>query len=160
MRRLDLKVSKGFGLGTRTLRAFLDARNLLGAENVARVFAVNGATSNATAEGEYTSEALISYQLEGDNNGLTGGDGALDLRFGGIADRRLGCANWVDTSSRPAAPNCVALVRTEERFGDGDGVFSVAEQERAAMALYRTQFDRSALLSSGRLVRVGLSLEL
>ena len=160
IRRLDLKVSKGFGVGSRTLSAFLDARNLLGTENVARVFAVNGSTSNATALGEFTSELLISYQQEGDNNGLTGGDGSIDLRFGGIADPRQGCDNWVNTASRPAAPNCVALIRTEERFGDGDGVFSVAEQERTAEALYRVQFDRSALLSAGRLVRVGLSLEL
>ena len=160
VRRLDLKVSKGFGLGSRTLSAFLDARNLLSAENVARVFAVNGSTTNETALGEFTSELLISYRQEGENNGMAAGDGALDLRFGGIADPRQGCATWVDTASRPAAPNCVALIRTEERFGDGDGVFSVAEQERAAEALYRVQFDRSALLSPGRLVRIGVSLEL
>ena len=160
VRQLDLKLSKGFALGSRTLRAFLDARNLLGTENVARVFAVNGSTANQTALGEFTSELLISYQGEGASNGLTAGDGAIDLRFGGIADPRQGCANWVDFASRPAAPNCVALIRAEERFGDGDGIFSVGEQEEAAEALYRIQFDRSALLSSGSLVRIGVSFEL
>ena len=41
---------------------------------------------------------------------------------------------------RPAAPNCVYLIRAEERFGDGDHVFTVDEQRRASDAFYR--FER------------------
>ena len=65
-------------------------------------------------------------------------DGSIDLSFGGAADRgrvrRLGQPG----AAMPAAPNCVALIRAEERFGNGDHVFDLAEQRRASDALYNT----------------------
>jgi hypothetical protein len=36
-----------------------------------------------------------------------------------------------------APPNCVYLIRAEERFGNGDHVFTLAEQTRAVAALYQ-----------------------
>ena len=35
-----------------------------------------------------------------------------------------------------SAPNCIYLQRTEQRYGDGDGIFTVSEQTRAVDALY------------------------
>ena len=35
-----------------------------------------------------------------------------------------GCAPWMTAGGRAAAPNCVYLIRAEERFGDGDHLFT------------------------------------
>ena len=60
----------------------------------------------------------------------------------------------------PAAPNCVYLIRAEERFGDGDGIFSVSEQQRASTAYYRSNFGRQAFLGAGRVARLGVRVSL
>ena len=36
----------------------------------------------------------------------------------------------------PSVPNCVYLSRAETRWGNGDGIFTLAEQIRASNALY------------------------
>ena len=53
--------------------------------------------------------------------GALGGDGTT-------IDLRGNCQAW------PDPVNCVSLVRVENRFGDGDGLYTGAEQERAAGA--------------------------
>ena len=65
-------------------------------------------------------------------------DGTIDLSFGGIADRRQGCATWVTEDGVAAAPNCVALIRAEQRFGNGDHLYTGASSARASDALYNT----------------------
>jgi hypothetical protein len=68
------------------------------------------------------------------------------------------CATWSDAQGNPAAPNCVYLIRAEERFGNGDHVFDVAEQRRASDALYRTVRGEQELTGPPRQVRLGLEL--
>jgi hypothetical protein len=63
------------------------------------------------------------------------------------------CGNWVTQDGEAAAPNCVYLVRAEQRFGNGDGVFTQSEQRRASEALLlgpqRGQLHRGAAAFSG-----------
>jgi hypothetical protein len=55
-------------------------------------------------------------------------------------------------------PNCVYLIRAEERFGDGDHRFDLAEQRRASLAFY--QSDRGIQNFSGEPRRLRLGMEL
>lgn len=77
----------------------------------------------------------------------------------GITDPRTGCGTWQDQSGLPAAPNCVYLIRAEERFGNGDYLFDVAEQAEAADALYQVVRGIQNFTGAPRRVRLGLELE-
>ena len=155
---LDLRLAKAFPVRGTTLSLFLDARNLLGAENVLRVFSATGETENQlAADGAWRGDSA-AFAQEALANGLYGADQSIDLSFGGAPDPFTACGNWIDASAGPAAPNCAYLVGAERRFGDGDGFFTLAEQRRASDAYYRTTYGRPALLGPGRRIRVGLSL--
>ncbi len=53
---------------------------------------------------------------------------------------------WLSGGGLPAAPNCVYLIRAEERYGNGDHVFDLDEQRRASDALYAAVGRTSHLL--------------
>jgi len=157
---LDLRLAKAFTLRGRTVSVYLDARNLLGTENVLRVFSATGGTTSELGAEETWRGDSADFASEAQVNGLYGADRAIDLTFGGSPDPRGACAGWRSPSSLAAAPNCIYLIEAEQRFGDGDGRFTLAEQRRASDALYRTVYGRPALLGPGRRVRVGVSLAL
>jgi hypothetical protein len=95
------------------------------------------------------------YSAEADASGALAGDGSIDLRFD---EGMSGCAGWLSGGRAPAVPNCIYLIRAEERYGDGDHVFTLAEQRRVSDANYAV--DQGVHLFTGppRLVRVGLEL--
>jgi hypothetical protein len=157
---LDLRLAKAFDLRGTTLSFFLDARNLLGTENVLRVFSATGETESPLAQEEWWRGDSVDFASEAQQNGAYGPDRAIDLTFGGAPDPFTACGGWVGPSNLPAAPNCAYLIEAERRFGDGDGRFTLAEQRLASEAIYRTVYGRSQLLGPGRRVRVGVSLAL
>ena len=67
-------------------------------------------------------------------------------------------AVWVTQDGEAAAPNCVYLVRAEERFGNGDGVFTLSEQRRASEALYYSGRSEANFAAAPRRLRLGLEL--
>ena len=156
---LDMRFTKGFGIGGLDLTAYLDARNVLNFRNIIQVFtATNDIVNSEEAEGEfqanqdeYVQEALASGVAVSDDN-------AIDLTFGGASDPRTGCSSWVTSDDIPAAPNCVYLIRTEERFGNGDHIFDSAEQRRASDALYNLVRGVHNFTGAPRRVRLGLEL--
>jgi hypothetical protein len=58
----------------------------------------------------------------------------------------------------PSSPNCVYLIRAEERFGNGDHIFDSAEQRRASDALYSLVRGVHNFTGAPRRVRLGLEL--
>jgi hypothetical protein len=54
--------------------------------------------------------------------------------------------------------NCVALVRVERRFGNGDQVFTLAEQQATFEAYYRDFFGAWRFSTPGRTIRFGTEL--
>ncbi len=153
-KQFDLRVTKGFDVGRLTLTAYLDARNLLNMTNVLRVFSVNGTTANAADRQtqwaadstSFAEDALASHAYN---------DGDIDLRFRG--QLASGCDAWTTAGGRAAAPDCLYLFRAEERFGDGDHVFTLAEQRRASDAFYTV--DRGAHNFAGDPRRLRLGIE-
>lgn len=153
VKQVDLRLSKGFEIAGTSVNTFVDVRNAIGADRVRGVFLVTGTTQNDAARDAATVAAKDSYALEGSWNGVLRADGALDLTFGTGA-----CDNWLATSGVLAPPNCVLLIRAEERFGNGDGVFDPAEQDRAIEAYYQSLFGTHTFLGAPRRVRLGFSV--
>jgi hypothetical protein len=83
-------------------------------------------------------------------------DGSIDLRFGGAV--ASGCGNWVNQQGQPAAPSCVYLIRAEQRYGNGDHVFTVAEQQAASTASYLTGRAIDNFTDTPRRLRLGIEV--
>jgi hypothetical protein len=64
----------------------------------------------------------------------------------------------VSAGAEPAVPNCVYLIRAEERFGDGDHRFTVPEQRRASDGLYAVNRGGYIFAAEPRRMRVGLEV--
>lgn len=147
---LDLRFSKALGDAPYAPRFFIDARNLLNFTNVIRTFRDSGRVNIArerTIEG-----GLGEVRDEASQNGaFDAATGAINLSTPGI------CAAWVTTQESGGTPNCVALVRAEARYGNGDGVYTEDEQRTAVGAAfdatYLTRFN-----GTPRRVRIGIEM--
>jgi hypothetical protein len=142
-KNIDLRVNKGVKLGGVDLTAYVDARNLLNFKNITSLFVETGDVVNA----RFKTNTLIGEfgQLRGEalgNSALRAGD-AIDLS---------GCGSWTDPV------NCVMLRRTEARFGNGDGTYTLAEQTRALNAAYDAFDGPQWLYGAPRNIRVGFEL--
>jgi TonB-dependent receptor-like protein len=154
---VDLRVTRGFDLGRVRLTAFADARNLLNTRVVTRVFAATGKTSSSAERLQLQNANLNEFANEAQANGVQQVNGTIDLSFGGVNDPRAACASWVRGGS-PAVPNCVYLIGAEERWGNGDHLFTVAEQARAADAFYLAGRGLQNFTGPGRRVRIGVEV--
>lgn len=144
---LDLRITKriaGFG---GHWSAFLDVRNLLNAENLTNAFVETGTDTNQAYEAFHFVQPAIN-QLSGEAPSSAHlPNGAIDLRT---------CQGW--TSSTQIV-DCYALRQTENRFGNGDGVFTLAEQTAAFGAYFDFLYGPWAFHGPGRTARVGVRLE-
>ena len=154
-RQFDIRLTKSFGLGRAGMTAYLDVHNLFNFTNVLRVFPATGTTVNPADRRARWAADSTSFAEDARASELYGADGAIELGFNGLV--ASGCGAWVTASSRAAAPDCVYLIRAEERFGDGDHVFTLAEQRRASDAFYAV--DRGAYNFTGDPRRLRLGIE-
>jgi hypothetical protein len=156
---LDMRFTKGFGLGGMDVTAYLDARNILNFRNIIQVFTqTNDIRNQAEADAEFAANQA-EYAAEAEQSGVAvSEDGSIDLSFGGLADPRQGCGTWVTTDGVPSSPNCVYLIRAEERFGNGDHIYDSTEQRRASDALYSLIRGAQNFTGAPRRVRLGLEL--
>ncbi len=153
-KQLDMRFVKGFMLGGSQLSVYLDARNILGFTNtLTQYVTTNSITSGVEHQQNFTSDS-VRYASEALENGAYKSDASIDLTFGGAY--ASGCNGWT-ASGQPSVPNCVYLSRAEQRYGNGDGVFTVDEQLRASDALY---YDNIAaptyFYGAGTALRLGL----
>jgi hypothetical protein len=163
-KQFDLRITKGFRIRGMDLTVYLDARNLFNFTNIHTVFsATNTVTNPADRQLRWASDSA-AYADEARASGVRLADGSLDLSFGGMV--ASGCGTWVTADLRPAAPNCVYLIRAEERYGNGDHLFTLAEQRRAddafytAVGLASSFFGRGLndFVGPGRRLRVGIEV--
>ncbi len=135
-KQFDLRFVKGVNLGRGQLSMYLDARNILNFTNVLTQYVVTRSiTSQLEQQDQFSSDSSL-YASEAAQNGVYLPDGSLNLTFGGAG--RSGCSEWVNLGNMPSVPNCIYLLRAEQRWGNGDGIFTLAEQLRASSALYYT----------------------
>jgi outer membrane receptor for ferrienterochelin and colicin len=153
-KQFDLRLTKGFRLSGLDLTAYSEIRNLFNFKNINTVFARTNDVVNSHERQKVRDGDQEGFRNEATANGVFGGDNSIDLRFGGAG--RGGCGNWINSAGGPATPNCIYLIRAEQRYGDGDGVFSQAEQIRASDALYYVTRGISSFTDAPRSVRLGL----
>lgn len=134
----DIRVSKGFSFGrSLNLTAFLDWRNPFDIARTDFVFAETGDVENARARELWVSEALTDPRLDGDPA----------IRDFDIA-----------AESPENDFNKYMLMRAEQRFGDGDGVYTVEEQTEAFAQEYEWFRGEYRLAPSNQSLRLGLRL--
>jgi hypothetical protein len=150
--RLDLRVTKAVRVAGRNWSIYVDARNVLNARNLIALFAETGGTVNAIhrqvtiGDPSFPSGEYSSLRFEAQDAGA--------LEPDGTTVNLTACSVW----GNPV--NCVALTRVERRFGDGNGLYTLAEQERAFNAYYEDFFGAWRFSAPGRTLRVGISLGL
>jgi hypothetical protein len=108
---------------------------------------------------EFTADSGVGADLlkaEGTRNQVLDPQGNVDLTFHGAG--ASGCGAWVNSQGTPSAPNCVYLIRAEQRFGNGDGLYTPAEQTRAFTSYYHSWRNRNFFLDSPRRMRLGLEV--
>ncbi len=142
---LDVRVNKGLRLGRIDWTFFADVRNVLNFRNVTSVFAETGDVTNPKNRKLQLANEAAQLESEATTNGALLPNGDVDLKT-------IPCSSW----SGDAGPvDCVMLQRTEARFGDGNGIYSVAEQQRALNAWYNSFNGEPRLLGPPRQIRVG-----
>jgi hypothetical protein len=132
VKNFDVRLTKGFDVGGVSLLAFSDIRNVFDFTNTIRVFAETGTEFNAASLDKFIEDELRAL-----------GNQDVDVRTTGLVD---------------SEPDRVGLLRAEQRWGDGDGIFTVAEQRRAFTAAWDVISARSLLLGSPRQIRFGLQV--
>jgi hypothetical protein len=135
----DLRLTKGFQISDGlNLQAFVDWRNPFNLENNGTVFLETGSVQNALHREQQLATTLRDTQLDGNN----------DIDDFDIA------AESTDNDF-----NKFMLLRAEQRFGNGDGIFTVDEQNVAFGQVYENNFGvNSRFQTSDQLMRLGLRL--
>ena len=155
-KQFDLKATKSFGLGGLDLTAYLDVRNVLNFKNVLQVFLATDDVVSQVERDLVLNNTLTDFRDEAADNGILLANEDIDLTFGG--DGVSGCANYVTTQGDAAAPSCIYLIRAEQRWGDGNGILTVAEQTTISDAAYFTGRGIHNFVGDGRRMRLGLEI--
>jgi hypothetical protein len=155
-KQFDMRFVKGFNLGGSQLSLYLDARNILNFTNVLTQYVVtNSITSEIEREQNFSGDSTFTANEALNNGVLDEGSGAVNLTFGGAGTS--GCGDWVNGANDPSVPNCVYLIRAEERYGNGDGIFTLDEQLNASNAnYYAVQAAPTFFYGAGTQLRLGV----
>jgi len=132
---LDVRITKGFYFGGLEAQFFADIRNPFDLTNNERVFLETGNQNNALFKEATLQNALADNLLDGDN--------AID-GFDILAE------------SPDNNFNKFELLRAEQRFGNGDGFFSEAEQRNAFGQVFDHNFGPNILRPRNQTMRLGL----
>jgi hypothetical protein len=155
-KQFDVRFVKGFFFGRSQLNVYLDARNILGFTNTLTQYVTTNSISSRIEQEQNFSADSSRTANEGLANDLYDeSTGALNLRFGDAG--ASGCGDWVNASNVNSVPNCVYLVRAEQRYGNGDGIYTLQEQLNASNALYfANQAAPTFFYGQGTALRLGV----
>ena len=143
-RNVDVRVNKGFRVGRFDWTVYADIRNVLNFKNIEGVYAETGDVTNALLKDKTLSPELQNLQSQATQAKALTADGSIDLT--------LGCGSW------GIKADCESLKRVEARFGDGDGIYTTAEQNRALDAFYNAFYGPQRFNGQPRHIRVGFEL--
>jgi len=143
---LDLRINKGLKLGRVDVTAFADIRNLLNFKNITGLFAETNDVTNAVFQHNTIASEFVTLSNEAGKAGALNPDGSVTLG---------NCASWGGESG---PVDCVELKRAEARFGNGNGVYTVAEQTNALNTYYNFFNGPQQFNDSPRNIRLGFEL--
>ncbi|MGH7594009.1 MAG: hypothetical protein ACRELE_09205, partial [Gemmatimonadales bacterium] len=153
LKLLDMRVTKDFHLGKYALTGYLDARNILNLTNVVSVYAQTGTTtSGAAAELNYATDSTGFVQYAKATGEYRASDGAIVL-----PTNIAGCAKVI-AGTNSFAPNCYYYIRSEQRFGNGDGIYTLAEQRAASNSNRAFRNSIYSFVTGARTIRFGLEV--
>ena len=134
---IDLKVQKGMTIAGKRIRAFADVRNPFNIANTNSVFIETGSIYNQARFENFAAGFLNDPLLDGNT---TPGD--------------------VDIARSPEIPiNKYALFQAEKRFGNGDGIYTVAEQQNMIRQYFeQTATNARTLRTSPQSMRLGFEI--
>ena len=155
---LDLRITKrvaGFG---GHWSAFLDVRNLFDAKNFTTLFAETASDTNPQFEAQHFVQPAINQLSSEAPSAVETPGGSVDGRYVGTTiDLKASCSQSAGLwTSSTQSVDCYALRQTEQRYGNGDGVFTVDEQVAAFGAYYDFLYGPWAFHGPGRTARVGI----
>ena len=135
----DFRLTKGFQLGqSLNMAVFLDWRNPLNLTSQTTLFLETAAAVNSQHREQQLGTALRDQRLDGDN---------IIRDFDIVAE------------SPETDFNKFMLLRAEERYGNGDGIYTVEEQERAFGERYEDIWGENVnFRTSDQSFRLGLRL--
>ncbi|SRR6266566_992429 len=143
---LDVKLTKAFRVRGMEWSVYADVRNVLNSGNMVGAYAETGTGTNDRYRANVENAELAAIASEATQNGARLSDGSVDLH---------GCASWTGD----AGPvDCVALQRVEARFGDGNGIYSPAEQHKALDSYFDSFFGAWRFFAPGGTARLGVEL--
>ena len=145
-KRLDLRITKGVQAGGRTWTVYADVRNLINSQNVRALFGETGDVVNLQHRTQALGPEFANLRAEASSNGA--------LEVDGSTVNLTGCGAWVNSV------NCIVLTRVERRFGDGNGMYTLTEQQQALNAYYDSIEGSWFFYNSGRTLRIGVELGL
>jgi len=140
IKEFDLKASKGLRLMGWNAQVFVDARNVLDLENRTGVFLTTG---------DIYDEPRFNMIIAAQRQTLGGGQERDNIDLSSRSTAGEGVRNDVDL---------VSLRGAEARFGNGDGIFTAAEQIRAFRAALDLSDGPQTFIGAGRRVRLGFEL--
>ncbi len=153
-KNVDLRVTKGFRLGSFDLTAYADARNVFNIKNILQVFAQTGTTESQRYRQNLWSTDSTNFASAAKVNGIYDAtSGAITLP-GSDSE----CGGWITTGKDPSPPTCYFYRKGEQRYGNGDGVFTVAEQHAASDVQRLGTFAISRFAGGGRILRFGMEV--
>ena len=154
-KQLDLRATRNFRLGRYDFTAYLDARNILGIRNITGVYAQTGTTTNLAAVAQRWQSDSVNFRQFGSALNWLQSDGSIKL------PTTTAACGTVANGSNSFAPECYYYIRSEQRFGNGDGIYTLAEQRAAsnsnnavANSVYSSNFTTGA-----RTIRFGLEVD-
>ncbi len=153
LKQFDLRLTKGFGLGGVDVTGYLDIRNLFNFTNNLWVFSVTNDVKNEVHRNIRFATDSARFVIEAAANGARTADHGMLL-----PPANGGCSDWVDQAGVPGGPSCLYLIRAEQRYGDGDRVFTIEEQRAASSANYDRQWGVQWFNGPGRDIRLGVEL--
>lgn len=151
-KRLDLRIAKTLRTRGHAWSIYFDARNLLNFSNLVSVFRETGDTANVLLHQFVVGDPVAPSGAYARLRNTASGESALEPD--GTTVNVSSCGAWANQL------NCVALNRVERRFGNGDQLFTVAEQQQAFESYYRDFFSGWRFVAPGRTIRIGMELAL
>ncbi len=153
LKELDMRITRNFTLGKFEMTGYMDGRNILNLKNINSVWATTGTISNGALFQTYWATDSAGFASFGRNNGLyRTSDGAIDLPKTDAA-----CAP-VGNGSNTQGAQCFYYRKSEQRFGNGDGVYTLAEQRAASDNNRASTKHINSYVGAGRSLRFGLEV--
>jgi TonB-dependent receptor-like protein len=146
---VDLRLSRPVRAGGIAWTLYADARNLFNTHNQTGGYSSNGKDEEPGVRAAVLGPEVTSLAVEAQAqpSSMLNADGSINLGD---------CTQW--SSSAAATVDCVALQRVEQRFGDGDHLYTVAEQDRALNAYFDAYFGAWRFHGPARTIRLGLEV--